>query len=49
MKKSGFLMIFKNFLDALAVLRHLPKVKWGLGIAFGAHFLHTFPIKMFLI
>ena len=29
----------------MAVLRHLPKVRWGLGLAFGAHFLHDFSIK----
>ena len=32
----------------MAVLRHLPKVRWGLGLAFGPHFLHDFSIKMCL-
>ena len=32
----------------MAVLDYLPK-KGGLGIAFGAHFLDEFSIKMFLI
>ena len=32
----------------MAVLGYLPKLKRGLGLAFGAHFLHDFPIKMFL-
>ena len=31
------------------VLAYLAKLKWGLGQAFGAHFLHDFPMKMFLI
>ena len=30
----------------MAVLGYLPKLKRGLGLAFGAHFLHDFPIKM---
>ena len=29
-----------NFLHAMAVLGYLPKLKRGLGLAFGAHFLH---------
>ena len=33
----------------MAFLGYLPKLKRGLGIASGAHFLHDFPIKMFLI
>ena len=33
----------------MAVLGCLPKLKRGLGLAFGAHFLHDFSIKMFLI
>ena len=33
----------------MAVLGYLPNLKRGLGIAFGAHFLHDFSIKMFLI
>ena len=43
-------LIFKiNFLHAMAVLGYLPKRKRDLGLAFGAHFLHDFPIKMFFI
>ena len=33
----------------MAVLGYLPKLKRGLGLAFGAHFLHDFSIKMFFI
>ena len=33
----------------MAVLGYLTKLKWGLELASGAHFLHDFPIKMFLI
>ena len=29
----------------MAVLGYLPKLKRGLGLAFGAHFLHDFTIK----
>ena len=29
----------------MAVSGHLPKLKRGLGLAFGAHFLHDFSIK----
>ena len=31
----------------MAILCDLPKLKRGLGLAFGAHFLHDFSIKMF--
>ena len=31
----------------MAVLGDLPKLKRGLGPAFGAHFLHDFSIKIF--
>ena len=31
----------------MAVLSYLPKLKRGRGLAFGAHFLHDFSIKMF--
>ena len=31
----------------MAVLGYLPKLKGGLGLAFGAHFLHDFSKKMF--
>ena len=33
----------------MAVLVYLEKLKKGLGLAFGADFLHDFSIKMFLI
>ena len=33
----------------MAVLGYLPKLKRGLGLAFGAHFVHDFPIKMLYI
>ena len=33
----------------MAVLGYLPKLKGGLGLAFGAHFLHDFSIKMCFI
>ena len=33
----------------MAVLGYLAKLKKGLGLAFSAHFLHDFTIKMFLI
>ena len=33
----------------MAVLGYLAKLKKGLGLAFGAYFLHDFSIKMFLI
>ena len=29
----------------MAILGYLPKLKWGLALAFGAHFLHNFFIK----
>ena len=32
----------------MAVLGCLPKLKRGLGLAFGAHFLHDFSLQMFL-
>ena len=32
----------------MAVLSYLAKLKRGLGLAFSAHFLHDFSIKMFL-
>ena len=41
---------FQNILlCAMAVLGYLAKLKRGLALAFGAHFLHDFSIKMFLI
>ena len=33
----------------MAALGYLPKLKKGLRLAFGAHLLHDFSIKMFLI
>ena len=33
----------------MAVLGYLPKLKRGLLLAFGAHFVHYFLMKMFLI
>ena len=33
----------------MAVLGYLAKLKRDLGLAFGAHFLHDFSVKMFLI
>ena len=39
----------KNSLHAMAVLGYLPNLKRGLGLAFGAHFLHGFSMQMFLI
>ena len=33
----------------MAFLGYLAKFKKDLGLAFGAHFLHDFSIKMFLI
>ena len=46
---SKYLIFKRNFLHAMAVLCYLPKLKRGLGLAFGAYFLHDFSIKMFLI
>ena len=40
-------LIFKK--DAMAVSGYLPELKRGQGLAFGAHFLHDFSMKMFLI
>ena len=33
----------------MVVLGYLAKLKRGLGLVFGAHFLHDFSIQMFLI
>ena len=33
----------------MAVLGYLAKLKSGLGLAFGVHFLYDFSLKMFLI
>ena len=32
----------------MAVLGYLSKLKRGMGLAFGAHFMHGFSVKMFL-
>ena len=32
----------------MAILGYLPKLKGGLGLAFGAHFLHDFSMEMFI-
>ena len=32
----------------MAVLGYLPKLKWGLGLAYGANFQHDFCEKCFL-
>ena len=45
-KVSYFL---KNFLHAMAVLGYLVDLKGGLGLGFGAYFLHDFSIKIFFI
>ena len=36
-------------MNAMDVLGYLPKLKRGLGLAFGAHFPHDFSLKMFLV
>ena len=41
-------LFLNNFLWAMSVLAYLVKLKCGLGLAFGAHFLHDFSIKTFL-
>ena len=33
----------------MTVLSYLPKLKGGVGLAFGAHFRHDFSITMFFI
>ena len=45
---SKYLIFKKNFLHVMAVLGYLPKLKRGLGLAFGALFWHNFSIKMLL-
>ena len=44
-----YFKIFYFILHVMAILGYLPKLKRGLGLAFGAFFLHGFPIKIFLI
>ena len=46
---SKYLIFKKNFLYAMAVLGYSPNLKRGLGLAFGAHFLYDFSIKIFFI
>ena len=46
---SKYLFLKKNFLQAMAVLDYLTKLKRDLGLALGAPFLHDFPIKIFFI
>ena len=36
-------------MHVMAVLGYLAKLKRGLGLVFGAHFLHGFSVKMFCI
>ena len=36
-------------MHAMSVLSYLVKLKMGLGLTFGAHFLHDFYVKMFRI
>ena len=38
-----------NFLHAMAVLGYLPKLKRGLELVFGAHFLHYFKIPCLIL
>ena len=52
---EGFLILLfqnilfsKEFLACSDFLAYLPKSKSSLGLAFGAYFLYTFSIKMFL-
>ena len=40
-----YLICKKNSLHVMAVLVYFPKLKTGLGLAFGAHFLHGFFIQ----
>ena len=46
LKISYFL---KNFLHEMTVWGYLQKLNRDLGLAFGAHFLHDFLIKMLFI
>ena len=46
---SKYLIFKNNFLGAMALLSYLVKLKRDLGLAFGAHFLYDFYVKMFLI
>ena len=31
----------------MTIFDYLPKLKWGVGLTFDAHFLHDFSIKFF--
>ena len=42
---SKYLYFLNNFLHDMAVFDYLPKLKWGLGKAFGAHFQYDFSLK----
>ena len=48
--QSSFKMSYfqNNFLHAMAVLGYLPKLKRGLGLAFGTHFPHVFSVEVSL-
>ena len=46
---SKYLTFKRIFFHAMAVLGYLPKLEGGLVLAFGAHFLHDFSVKIFLI
>ena len=52
---EGFLILFQNilllkeFLACNGCFGLLPKLKGGLGLEFGAHFLHDFSIKIIFI
>ena len=50
-KKSSFKISYfkKNLLNAMGVLGYLAKLKRGLELAFCAHLLHDFSMKMFCI
>ena len=47
--KLFYILFLKEFLACNGCFWFLPELKRGLGLAFGAHFLHDFSIKMFLI
>ena len=42
------ILFLREFLHAMTVLGYLPKLKLGLVLDFGAHFLHDFCRKIFL-
>ena len=43
------ILFLREFLHAMTVLGYLPKLKLGVVLDFGAHFLHDFCRKIFLI